>query len=370
MQIYIVGGSVRDNILEINSKDTDFVVIGSNEKEFLSRFPKAKKVGTRKCVYILRGKEYTLSESKDIYEDLKVRDLTINAFAKDESGRIYGLPESFEDINNKILRPVSEKNFFDDPLRVFRAARFASVFPEFTFHSYLYEVMEAVGKSGLMHNISAERVGNECLKACNGKNPGRFLELLSKTGCLYPWLKEFQNAHKIPAGPVPYHFGSVLDHIIEVMNELKGSEIEVWMGLCHDIGKTITDENIWPHHFDHDNKGEPLALELGERLKLPTKFIRAGAIAAKFHMKAGNYNKLSISKKIDLILTLNKINLLKELFNFVKADKRIDFYPEALQHLNTVLSVSLPDDKKNLGVKSGEILHSIRCHKLKSTIKK
>ncbi len=369
MKIYLVGGAVRDELMGKKVKDRDFVVLGSTEMAFKKKFPKAIKVGTRKYVYIVAGREYTLSRFKDIESDLNSRDLTINAFARDESGRLIAHPHAISDLEQKILRPVRENNFFKDPLRVFRAARFAACFPEFKVHHSLLDLMTRVGDKGLLEKIAAERIGNEILRACGCQMPGRSIEILSRTGTLKPWLKEVSPMLKTPAGPQEFHPGTLLEHTIEVMNKLSGSAVEVWMGLCHDLGKCNTNPEHWPAHHGHDITGENKAFKLGQRLRLPNKIIKAGETAARWHMTAGRYDTLRFGTKVDLIRLLNSAGFVSELFNLVRADKGLDFSRKVQADLKAIIAVHLPEKYRGLGRKSGEILHQLCCQALKGEIK-
>lgn len=364
MKIFLVGGAVRDKLLGYEGHDRDYVVLGADESVFLEKFPSAKKVGTRESVYVLKGAEYTLSKERNIEADLLRRDLTINAFAEDEAGRIIAHPLAKEDLQNRVLRPISEKNFLDDPLRVFRAARFAAQFPDFTLHVSLKPILAAVSRQGLLADISAERVGNEVRKACGAVSPSRFFQLLAETGTLAPWLQEMEAAKCVPAGPKPFHSGTVFDHTLTVMEQMRGRELRVWMGLCHDLGKTVTDPLLWPRHHGHESAGERLAGELGQRLRLPGKMLRAGEAAARFHMTAGRYGELRAATKVSLLLTLHRSRLVRDLFALVEADKRVDFRSRAEDDLAAILSVKLPEKFRGQGKKAGGILHRLRAEKL------
>lgn len=361
MKIFRVGGSVRDELLGRKTKDRDYVVFQATEDRFLQHFPGARKVGRKACVYIVGGDEYTLTEAPDITADLLQRDLTINAMARDDAGRLFSHPLALSDLEHKILRPVSEKNFHADPLRIFRAARFTAGLPDFRVHQSLLPVMQAVGQTGRLAGLAAERVGHETRRACHGRQPGNYLRLLSQTGCLSPWFAELQNAKTIPAGPKPVHDGSLLAHTVQVMDSLAGEALEVWMGLCHDLGKTVTPPGRWPHHHDHARAGQALAVAMGHRLKLPRRFILAGAIAARWHMTAGDYDHLRTGTVVHLLTTLHKSFLVEALFSLVAADKGIDFRLQARKDLQTILSVRLPEKHRNRGDRSGEILHHLRC---------
>lgn len=361
MKIYRVGGSVRDELLGRDYKDRDYVVFGASEPEFLQRFPGAKKVGGRACVHIFKGDEYTLADAEDIESDLMQRDLTINAVARDEKGRLIAHPLAFSDIRSRTLRVVSTANFFHDPLRVFRAARFAACLPDFRIHDSLPEAMQQVGEKGMLDNIAAERVGNETLRACAGDRPGNFLRLISGTACLAPWFRELAGAAKIPAGPAPSHDESLIDHLARVMDRMAGLPLGVWMALCHDLGKTGTDPAMWPRHYHHDRIGRETAMDLGWRLKLPRRFVVAGAAAARWHMAAGSYDRLRVSTKVSLLVQLHRLSLVDEMFALAMADKKPDFRSRARADLETLLSVKLPRKYFGLGARSGEILHQLRC---------
>lgn len=361
MKLYKVGGAIRDRFLNRPIRDTDYVVIGTDEKGFMAEFPSARPVGKKKAVYILDGNEYTLSHSKNIEEDLGCRDLTINALAEDDEGRIFSHPQSFEDIKNKILRPVNQKNFFDDPLRVFRAARFASEFPDFNISDELLQIMKKTSEEGILATITAERVGMEVLKAFAAPAPSRFLKLLFATDSLNPWLEEIVNFPQIPAGPKPYHNGSLLEHTYDVMDRLAGDKLLVWMGFCHDLGKSLTHEKILPHHYGHEKTGVQLAERIGQRLRLPKTFIKAGKTASLWHMKAGTYGDLRPGTRVDMLITLLKDELFEEVFKLSAADKQNDYYEIAKKDMETILNVKLPEEFRDLGEKSASKIRELRC---------
>lgn len=361
MKLYKVGGAIRDRFLNRPIRDIDYVAIGTDEADFLSRFPSARPVGKKKAVYILSGNEYTLSHSKNIEEDLGRRDLTINALAEDEEGRIFSHPQSFEDIKNKILRPVNQKNFFDDPLRVFRAARFSSEFPDFHISDELFAIMKKTAENDLLSEITAERVGMEILKAFAAPLPSRFLKLLFETSSINPWIKEIINFPKIPAGPKPYHNSSLLDHTCEVMDRLAGDSLLVWMGFCHDLGKSLTDEKILPHHYGHEKTGVLLAERLGQRLRLPKAFIKAGKTASIWHMKAGAYGNLRPGTRVDMLTSLLRDDLFEEVFRLSTADKQNNYSEIAQNDMNRILNVKLPAEFMDLGEKSAAKMRELRC---------
>lgn len=361
MKIYKVGGAVRDMIMNRTVKDSDYVVIGANEEDFLARYPVAKPVGKKKAVYILGCDEYTLSHAKNIGEDLEYRDLTINSLAEDSDGEIIAHPLAFEDIENRILRPVRHDNFLNDPLRVFRAARFYAELPEFSFSGDLIETMKEVGACGKLTDLAPERVGREVLKAFGAPAPSRFLKLLLWADCLGSWLEEVTKFPFIPAGPKPFHNGSLFDHICDVMDKLAGNPLHVWMGFCHDLGKSLTDEKILPHHYGHEKTGVKIAEKIGDRLRLPQKYIKAGISASLWHMKAGQYSCLRPGTRVDMLMSLVREDIFEDVFILSHADRQSNNLYLAKKDLKAMMEVDLPHEFRNLGEKSGSKLRELRC---------
>jgi tRNA nucleotidyltransferase (CCA-adding enzyme) len=365
MRIYLVGGAVRDKLLGRPIKDKDYVVFEADENTFKQKFPRAHKVGKKIPVFILGDAQYTLSNYSSIEEDLSHRDLTINSLARDEKGKLFAHPLALKDLEKKILRPVSRENFYADPLRVFRAARFAATFKDFTLHSSLQSLLKKFGqRPDLLQTISPERIGQEFLKALAAEMPSRFLTVLNECNCFLPWFKELVSSDQIPAGPKPYHDESLLEHLGQVMDKLKGHPLQVFMGLTHDLGKTQTPKEKWPRHLGHDKLGERLAFDLGTRLKLPRRFIRAGQIAARWHMVAAQYNKLRPGTRVVLLSRLGPTNLIEHLFSLVKADRGHDFLNLALNDWEKLKQVHLPPKFQYHGPKAGEMLRCLQAQAL------
>jgi tRNA nucleotidyltransferase (CCA-adding enzyme) len=373
MRILLAGGSVRDRLLGRPVRDRDFLVLDAGPQEFARRFPKAKPVGKAFPVFILDGEEYAFPRGDGagdpdggLARDLRLRDFTVNALAQEEGPdgavTLHAHPLALEDLRNRVLRPASERSIPDDPLRVFRAARFLAELPEFTAHPELMEALRAAAASGLLGQVTGDRVGAELRKALRVPRPGRFLELLDRAGCLSPWFVELERASSIPAGPAPFHHTHVLGHTMEVMDRVAalvaegnvpaqdqdsgGSqgkapasdperpqpgeaqppggrpdrELAVYLALAHDLGKTLTPESEWPRHIGHEKRGRALALALGERLRLPSAFIRAGEMAARWHMTAARYPELRPGTRVDLLLALHLAGLTREMFALARAD--------------------------------------------------
>ncbi len=370
MKIHLVGGAVRDFLLGRPAADRDYLVIEATPGEFLAARKGAFMAGKAFPVALYKGAEYAWPRGGSLAEDLALRDLTINALAMRTCPLgppyISAHPRALGDLRDRILRPASETALADDPARVFRAARFAAQFPDFSPHPSLLDQMRELAGSAALDGIAPERICAETRKALCAPKPGRFLELLAGTGCLAPWFRELAGADAIPAGPPKFHDKSVLGHTIQVMNALAGDELAVWMALCHDLGKTLTPAESLPRHIGHDKAGEAPAKSLGGRLRLPGRHIEAGALAARLHMKAGRYDELRPGSKTDLLTVLHARKLLERLFRLVAADHGRDYLDIARRDLLTVLSVRLGEKDRNLGAASGEKLRSLRAQALRN----
>ena len=367
MKFYLAGGAIRDMLSGNMPHEYDFVFSGT-ANEFISRNPNARKAGTAFEICVLDGIEYAPIRGRNIEEDLYLRDLTINAVALSEDGRLHSHPNTFTDINKKILRPVSSTSLHNDPIRVFRTARFTATMPEYSLHADTISQMKDVAQSSAFQEQIAERVGLELLKALSGKTPGNFITSLTTAHSLKYWFEELVNMSEIPAGPPKYHSENCLQHTADVMNKCSENSIACYMALCHDLGKKLTLKEKLPRHIGHEKRGEEQALNLGKRLKLPNKYIKSGAIAACEHMKGGQYPSLRSGTKVDLLMRLHTADLLEPFFIMVKADSGNDYLSLAKMHLNAILSVRLPDHLQNLGPESGVILRELRCKTLSSLL--
>lgn len=372
LKILIAGGAIRDLLLGNKPEDLDYLVASGSAEELRAAFPEARPVGKSYEIFYWKGLEFSFPRARGdnteetIDLDLKARDFTVNCLALDEEGELYAHPQALKDIQNQVLRPSFPDTFKEDPLRVFRAAAFIARFPEFTAHPELITAMKRCAANGWLADIAPDRIGVELRKALSGPKPGDFLRLLIKGNCLEPWFTEFSGAAGIPAGPPEYHDRSVAGHTAEIMDKVAGNTLTCWMAMCHDLGKVLTSDDILPSHYGHDKTGAAPAKELGSRLMLPVKFIRAGESAAQLHMKAGNYKELRPGTKVDLLMKLHVTGLLDNMRDLCHADRGEDVLESARADLAEILKVSLPLHERNLGKKSGEKLRNMRAMRIKA----
>ena len=391
MKIYQVGGSVRDEIIGIPVSDKDFVVVGATETEFLEKFPKAEKVGKSFPVFLVNGCEYAFArrERKNghgyrgfdvefspnitLEEDLRRRDITINAIAKDPDfpDRYIDPYGGIEDIKNKRIVHVSEA-FSEDPLRVYRVARFAAKFPDFSVDGSTIKLMNSIGDE--LETLSTERVWKELEKALVYPRPSRFFEILKEADLLKYHFPEVQALIGVPAGPIQYHpEGDAFIHTIETMDRLKLSgnddPVAMFAALCHDWGKAASSPDNYPHHYGHDKAGVPLIENFCRRIKnVPQRYSFAAKTVAKYHMIVREIDKITPKKAINIIKDITSTSCgLDGFMDAVKADnaRQNDDARAFIKKMLPVLDVKLPEKYWNAGKKSAEILMQLKILKYK-----
>ncbi|QJB57760.1 tRNA nucleotidyltransferase [Pseudodesulfovibrio sp. zrk46] len=369
MDIYLAGGAVRDLILGHSITDRDYLVTNTSREEFVKRFPNAQQVGRTFPIFLINKMEFSFPRGNSLDEEVKSRDLTVNALLLNSQGDLICHPRSLEDLKNKVLRPASKQSFIDDPLRVFRAARFWAKFPDFTPHASLLETMHSVSQNGHLDILPADRIGQETIKALNTIKPGNYIRLLTQTGCLSPWFDALNCISQSSTESTDFLSNNIVEHTAQLMDKLSGNAKAVWMGLCHGIGKRHGDSKT-PFLHTHDINREAVAKELASRIRLSNALSIAGAKATRWHMAASHYDRLPADTRVDLLIDLHLAGILDESFDLVAADNNIFFHKRAHTDLETILTVNLKSRDRNLGPKSGEILRAMRAKKLAVQTKK
>lgn len=348
--LYLVGGAVRDQILNRKNNDEDYCVTGISSEQFLQLFPNVITKGKFFEVFELEGKEFAMARTEQknkssenehtnftilthkcitIEEDLARRDITINAIAQNVlTNEIIDPFNGINDIKNKIIKATTTA-FSEDPLRVYRVARIAAEL-EFNVEDNTIKLMSKLKQQ--LATLSGERVVNELRKALNTNCPSIFFQVLKKADLLNVHFKEIQNLigalqpiDKHPEGDAFNHTMQVLDFTaneIKLLN-IKENKYEILFGvLVHDLGKGITPKEEYPHHYNHDINGVKLVWKLGERIKAPIKWIKAGETVCREHMKGGIFYKMTPQKQVKFIEQVSKTVIgLEGLQIIVNADK-------------------------------------------------
>mgnify|MGYP003649647151 FL=1 len=305
MQVFLVGGAVRDQLLNIKSKDKDWVVVGSSQKEMLSKgyiqvgqdFPVFLHPSTQEEYALARterkqGKGYTgficnSSDSVTLEEDLRRRDLTINAMAQSEDGSIIDPYGGQKDLEKKLLRHVSPA-FTEDPLRVLRVARFAARYQHLGFNlaEETLELMKHITDTGELDHLVAERVCQESSRALGEESPQIFFELLRKVGALKVLFPEIDALFGIPQ-PEKYHpeidCGIHTLMVLEQALKLSSNTAIRFASLTHDLGKALSDPAKLPHHYGHEKTGLKQIKALCKRFRFPNNFKELALLVSEYH---------------------------------------------------------------------------------------
>lgn len=311
MQIYLVGGAVRDQLLGLPVKDQDWVVVGATPEILLSKgyqqvgkdFPVFLNPQTKEEYALARterksGKGYTgficdFSDSITLPQDLIRRDLTINAMALDEQGILHDPYNGKSDLDNRILRHISPA-FAEDPLRVLRVARFAARFHHlgFTIAKETLDLMKELTQSGEISHLTPERVWLETEKALNEKHPEVYFEVLREIGALKVLFPELDALYGVPNPPQHHpeidsfvHTMLVLHQAVKLTQdkaELNQSAVR-FAAVCHDLGKALTPQDILPHHYGHEQAGIKPTRELCKRLRVPTYYQELAELTCEYH---------------------------------------------------------------------------------------
>ena len=305
MQTYLVGGAVRDHLLNRPVKDNDWVVVGATPEEMISKgyeqvgadFPVFLHPDTKEEYALARterksGKGYQgfvcdFSSAVTLEEDLLRRDLTINAMAQDSDGKIIDPYNGQTDLQNRILRHVSPA-FQEDPLRVLRVARFAARFAGLGFRiaDETMNLMKQMVVDNELDHLVAERVWTETQRSLGENSPDTYFRVLRECGALKVWFEELDALFGVPQ-PEKHHpeidTGEHALLCLQASQKLSDSTAVRWAALIHDLGKGRTPESEWPRHFGHEKKGLSPVKQLCNRLKAPNDAKTLALLSSEFH---------------------------------------------------------------------------------------
>lgn len=344
LAVFRVGGSVRDELVGNEPNDDDFVVVGASEDEMLDRgFDQP--VGESFAVFIHpeTGDEWALARTEqstgDSYkdftvqanpavsleDDLRRRDLTINAMARDvDTGELIDPHGGQQDIEKQVLRHVSEA-FAEDPLRVIRVATFAARLPAFTVDDETVELCKSLVPQ--LQTIAPQRIQTELFKCLSKADaPRRFFDTLDEFGALETVFPHIAEMKDIPAGPSEFHGeGSTFEHTMRVLEEAHKLDPNnrrlLLAALGHDMGKLATDDADLPSHPKHEKAGPEVVADFADTLKMPNTERRVMKAAARLHMRFHALGDLREATLIRMVKTLGEPNLtIDEFINLGIAD--------------------------------------------------
>lgn len=327
MQIYLVGGAVRDKLLGRPIVDRDYVVVGSTVDEMLALgytpvgkdFPVFLHPDThaeyalarteRKVSRGYHGFEFYTSAEVTLEQDLVRRDLTINAIAEDQQGQLYDPYHGLQDIEARILRHVSP-SFAEDPVRVLRVARFAARYAQYGFSiaDETLQLMRYLVAHDEVDALVAERVWQEVEKALESDNPRIFFDVLRECGALARLFPEVERLFGVPQTKRWHPEVDTGIHTMMVLEQaarLSKDTAVRFAALLHDLGKGITPRQEWPKHVMHEARGIPLTRAVCERLRVPKKFLQLALLVTEYHL---NYHRIEELKPATVIKLLTRLD--------------------------------------------------------------
>jgi tRNA nucleotidyltransferase (CCA-adding enzyme) len=406
MKIYEVGGAVRDALLGLPVEERDWVVVGASAEELEAL--KYRRVGKDFPVFLhpRTGEEYALARTErktapgytgfafdaaptvTLEDDLKRRDLTINAIARGEDGELIDPWSGRADIAARVLRHVSPA-FREDPLRVLRVARFAARFAPlgFTVAPETLELMKEIVAAGEMEALRPERVWQETVKALAAERPEVFFETLRACGALARVFPEVDALFGIPQ-PAEWHpeidTGVHTLMALRMAAQLSRSETVRFAVLVHDLGKAATPDEMLPSHHGHEQRSEELLERLCARLPVPNRFRDLALLVARHHgtvHKAAELKPQTVMRLIMAADGLRQPERFDEMLLACEADARgrkgleDRGYPQA-ERLRAALRAAKAVDAGKVKVETGldgealgKVLHDERLAAIKGVLR-
>ena len=347
LQIFSVGGAIRDALLNQSVKDKDWVVVGGTPEDMAKLgyttvgkdFPVFLHPASREEYALARTERKTApgykgfvvhaSPEVSLEEDLARRDLTINAMALPEAQAkaFFETPHSLtsaffqqhaidpfhglQDLNNKTLRHVTLA-FREDPVRILRVARFAARFPDFQVAPETLHLMQDMVQAGEVEHLVPERVWQELAKGLMTPKPSRMFEVLKACGALKVLLPEVNRLWGVPQR-AEYHpeidTGVHLMMVLDMSAQLNASLPVRVACLMHDLGKGTTPPAEWPRHIAHEQRSAKLLQQVCERLRIPVECKELSDVVAREH---GNIHRSQDLNPAALLRLLERCDAIRK----------------------------------------------------------
>ncbi|MGL9760144.1 MAG: multifunctional CCA addition/repair protein [Symbiopectobacterium sp.] len=347
MKSYLVGGAVRDALLNLPVLERDWVVVGATSEQMLALgyqqvgrdfpvflHPESKEEYALARTERKSGNGYTgfichAAPDVTLEADLLRRDLTINAIAQTAEGKLVDPYHGQYDLQQRLLRHVSPA-FQEDPLRVLRVARFAAHFAHLGFHiaEETLALMQFMTREGELAFLTPERVWKETEKTLATSSPHVYFQVLRSCGALAALFPEIDNLYGVPA-TAQWHpeIDSGVHTMMTMMIAARLTpEIDVrFATLCHDVGKALTPPELWPHHHGHGPAGVKLVERLCQRLRVPNAPRDLAKLMAEYHNLVHTVTVLqpkTLMKLFDALDVWRKPERLEKLVLASEADAR------------------------------------------------
>ncbi|HZX29073.1 MAG TPA: multifunctional CCA addition/repair protein [Telluria sp.] len=329
MQTYVVGGAVRDALLGLPVQDRDHVVVGATPEEMAAHgfrpvgkdFPVFLHPETQEEYALARTERKTApgyhgfvfhaASDVTLEEDLKRRDLTINAIAQAGDGTLIDPFGGRADIERRIFRHVSEA-FAEDPVRILRLARFAARFADFTVAPETLDLMRRMVEAGEVDALVPERVWQELARGLMEHKPSRMFEVLRSCGALARLLPELDRLWGVPQPAAHHPEVDTGVHIMLVVDYAAERRFELcvrFAALTHDLGKGVTPSDQWPAHHGHEGLGLKLIDDVCKRLRVPNDCRELAVMTAREH---GNVSRAEILRENTIVKLLERCDAFRK----------------------------------------------------------
>lgn len=305
MEIYLVGGAVRDELLGLAVKERDWVVVGATPDDLLRRgfrpvgkdFPVFLHPDTHEEYALARTERKTApgyygfsvhaAPEVTLEDDLLRRDLTINAMARDIQGRLFDPYRGRADLDARRLRHISPA-FAEDPVRMLRLARFSARYAPLGFQiaPETLDLLRSMVADGEADCLVPERVWAETVRALGEKQPERFIETLRECGALARIFPELDRLFGVPQPPLHHPEIDTGIHTLLALAQavrLGADVVTRFAVLVHDLGKGTTPPEEWPRHIGHEQRGAEEIRLFCQRLRAPNMYRELGVLTARFH---------------------------------------------------------------------------------------
>ncbi len=345
MQVYEVGGAVRDALLGRPVNDRDWVVVGGTPQQLVDAgylpvgkdFPVFLHPDTREEYALARTERKTAPGYRGftvhadpgvtLEEDLARRDLTINAIARDGEGRLVDPFDGQRDLRERVLRHVTGA-FREDPVRILRLARFAARFTDFSVAPATMALMREMVADGEVDALVAERVWQELARGLMEDRPSRMFEVLRECGALARLLPEVDRLWGVPQRP-EYHpevdTGVHLMMVLDMGARLQAPLAVRFACLAHDLGKGTTPADVLPRHIGHEERSARLLKGLAERLRVPTDCRELGDVVAREHgniHRSGEFGAAALVRLLERCDAIRKPGRFEEILLACECDAR------------------------------------------------
>lgn len=333
-RVFLVGGSVRDQLLGRPGRDIDLAASLTGAELAACGFRLVEGKSTAPIWFRHDPafgviELFPLAGHDPLTADLERRDFSINALAMDLEGTLIDPLNGRDDLEQGLLRPCSPGSLSDDPLRIFRAFRFES--DGWSMTPDTAALIRERDWTESFTRIPVERFSREMLKALAAPDPQRFFRRMLEFGVGQAYLPELFRMPHIPAGPLIHHpEGDLLTHSLQVLQRValrSANPLARFCALFHDIGKLATNPCFYPKHHGHGETGFSLAREFCNRLRLPASYRSALAWVSRLHGKFNLWEQLRDSSRIRLADQAIKAGIDEVLPLVARADKATDNDP-------------------------------------------